>query len=153
MSMNFYILKTKRIVIRLNPGVFLFSTLILALLIFSCSKENDAESGSFNFGVEKQFELGKVNKSATNPLKFRIYEINDSRCPSDVVCVWQGMAEIKIEIETQRTDSIVLNTYNNLVDTVAHHIFTLKEVSPYPVSTKTVALKDYDVSLIITELD
>jgi len=40
----------------------------------------------------------------------------------------------------------------NPVDTVGSYIFKITDVLPYPVSTKTVKLEDYDVVLTIEKL-
>ena len=126
---------------------------IISLFLLACNKNDEVELEDFELGTEEQFKLGAINKSADNLLKFRITEINDSRCPSDVTCVWEGMVEVKISIENPITDSIALNSHNNLIDTVGQYIFELKEITPYPVSTKTIELEDYDVTLKIFELD
>lgn len=128
--------------------------LYLALLfigLFSCQKETSPEF--FSFGTEKSFHLNDEYLSGDNSLKFSISEINDSRCPSDVVCIWQGKADVKIEVENPIKETIVLNTFDNLKDTVGNYSFELKDVSPYPISTQTIKLEDYDVTLKILELD
>ena len=124
---------------------------ILTLFIFvSCNDETSSDS--FKIGFENEFQYGILNLSDNNSLKLSITEINDSRCPSDVVCVWQGEVVIKIEIELPQKGTISLSTYDNLIDTFANYSFELIDVSPYPISTETIELKDYRVTLKIEEL-
>jgi len=129
--------------------IYLFLALI-AISFISCEKETDPDS--FSFGLENDFKINGEYHSADNSLKFKITEINDSRCPSDVVCIWAGKTDVKIEVESPVTGTITLSTYNNPVDTVGNFSFKIIDVLPYPISTKTIQLKDYQVTLKIVEL-
>ncbi len=124
---------------------------ILTLFIFvSCNEETSSDS--FKIGFENEFQYGILNQSHDNSIKLSITEINDSRCPSDVVCVWQGEAIVKIEIELPQKGTISLSTYDNLIDTFANYSFELIDVSPYPISTEIIELNDYNVTLKVEEL-
>ena len=129
--------------------IYFFLALIVISFI-SCEKETDPDS--FSFGLENDFKINGEYHSADNSLKFKITEINDSRCPSDVVCIWAGKTDVKIEVESPVTGTIVLSTYDNPVDTVGNFSFKIIDVLPYPISTKTIQLKDYNVTLKIVEL-
>jgi hypothetical protein len=118
--------------------------------LISCDKESISES--FSVGLESNFKINNNYQSLDNSLDFTITEINDSRCPNDVVCVWEGKADVKIEVASPVKGSIMLSTYNHLLDTIGNYSFELIDVSPYPVSTKTIKLEDYDVTLKILEL-
>jgi hypothetical protein len=120
------------------------------ILFGSCSKESLPES--FEIGTEEEFQHGEMNQADENSLKFSITEINDSRCPSDVVCVWEGKADVKIVVESPHSGSIILSTYDNLIDTVGNFSFEILGVSPYPISTEIIKLEDYNVTLKIEEL-
>jgi len=129
--------------------IYLFLALI-AISFISCEKETVPDS--FSFGLENDFKINGEYHSADNSLKFKITEINDSRCPSDVVCIWAGKADVKIEVESPVTGTIVLSTYDNPVDTVGNFSFKIIDVLPYPISTKAIQLEDYNVTLKIVEL-
>ena len=129
--------------------IYLFLALI-AISFISCEKETVPDS--FSFGLENDFKINGEYHSADNSLKFKITEINDSRCPSDVICIWAGKADVKIEVESPVTGTITLSTYNNPVDTVGNFSFKIIDVLPYPISTKTIQLEDYNVTLKIVEL-
>lgn len=129
--------------------IYFFFTLIFISFI-SCDEEPVADS--FSFGLENDFKINGEYHSADNSVKFRITEINDSRCPSDVVCAWEGKADVKIQVESPVSGIITLSTYDNRVDTVGNYSFKLIDVSPYPISTKTIKLDEYDVTLKIVEL-
>ena len=79
-------------------------SLFVATTLSSCL--NDDNRNNFKIGLESEFQYGIINRSDNNSLIFSITEINDSRCPSDVVCIWQGEAVIKIEIDSPQKGTI-----------------------------------------------
>ncbi len=123
-------------------------SLMLTFALTGCNKEETAKP----FTLESKFKIDQVFHSTNNPLEFTLAEINDSRCPSDVVCVWKGQAEVKIIVKSPVQGTIVLNTFNHEIDTLGTYVFQLADVSPYPISTKTIALEEYDVTLKIEKL-
>ena len=125
---------------------------LIMLTFFSLSCEQETLPESFVLGQEKNFEWGTDYYSNANSIKLTIAEINDSRCPSDVVCVWEGEALVKINVETSTTQTIELSTFDNQKDTIDLFSIELIDVSPYPVSTKNIDLEDYIVTLKIEEI-
>ena len=121
------------------------SFILLASLFVtvSCTKEDIFNTYDIAFG-----ETITHNKN----VELTFQEIQDSRCPTDVVCVWEGKADVRINVDSPQSGSILLSTYDNLIDTVGGYSFELIDVSPYPISTKTIKLKDYNVALKIVEL-
>ncbi|MBN2635222.1 MAG: hypothetical protein JXR61_03055 [Prolixibacteraceae bacterium] len=132
-------------------SIYILFTLFTGLLFSSCEKEE--RSGNFEFGVEKSCEINIEYQSIDNSVKFKLTEINDSRCPSDVVCIWQGMVTVKIVVEKPVSETIELNSYNNTTDTLANYSLELMDVLPYPVSTQTTEMDEYDVKLQVKILD
>lgn len=122
----------------------LISTLFLtSIFLISCTKEEISDP----VNLENKFSINKIYELEKSSLKFTITEISDSRCPSDVECKWEGEARVKIISETPVKDSIVLSTFNNAIDTIANYSFELVDVTPYPISTETIELNDYLVTL------
>ncbi|MCD6354743.1 MAG: hypothetical protein J7L95_04255 [Prolixibacteraceae bacterium] len=64
-----------------KTGIFL----LVVFFTLSCSKERSPEV--FDLELESTFQIGGVYLSQDNLLKFKIDEINDSRCPGDVTCI------------------------------------------------------------------
>jgi len=128
---------------------YIFLAFIM-ISIISC--DNEPVPDSFSFGLENDFKINEEYHSIDNSLVFSITEINDSRCPSDVVCIWAGKADVKIKVEHPVAGTITLSTYDNPADTVGSYSFKIIDVLPYPISTKTVKLEDYDVVLKIEKL-
>ena len=129
-----------------------FLAIFITLLMLtgpSCQDEFIPES--FILNQEGSFRYGGIYYSGSL-LKFKISEVNDSRCPSDVICIWQGEATIKIQLESPVKADIELSTYHHPTDTVGNYTFELTGVSPYPISTKEIEFKDYRISLLIGHL-
>jgi hypothetical protein len=87
---------------------------------------------------------------------FRFSDINDSRCPEDVVCVWEGEAVVFIDCWTE-------SRYLGVIEIKAppaepqsggvtgnhsyYYRFTCTAVDPYPNSPATTLKEDYTVTL------
>lgn len=117
---------------------------------FSC--ENEEEYRLFTIGVENGFQIDTEYISFDDFVNFSVVNINDSRCATDVVCVWEGKADVTIEIEKPLPGTIILNTHDNLIDTIGDYSFELKDVLPLPISTKTIELEEYRITLKIEEI-
>lgn len=76
-----------------------------------------------------------------NGIRVRFESVtNDSRCPSDVVCVWAGNAEVVLSAEDAAGSPpirVVLNSQIEPRVASAHGLsFTLASLAPTPVSTQ-----------------
>ncbi len=131
----------------MNKPIILF---FLGYFLAGCSEV--IIPADFHFNKEENFKLHLEYLSSDNNLKVEIINIEDSRCPSDVVCVWQGEARVEIVLEETQTFSTVLSTYDNQVDTLGNYSLELIDVKPYPVSDKVIKTEDYDVTLKIKRI-
>ena len=101
---------------------------------------------------DNKFKHGEIIQSDNNKISLEITNINDSRCPSDVVCIWEGEARITLEFKNSTISVFELSTNGPLIDTVDNYIFKLIEVNPYPVSTEVLELKDYRIKMDVEKL-
>lgn len=90
----------------------------------------------------------------------KLVDVQDSRCPKDVQCIWEGDAVVTLRINSaDTTQNFVLHTNpkqeeGKLAETeiFMHHI-QLLDVSPYPLSTANdLELIDYEIDLQVTKL-
>lgn len=133
-----------------------FYFMLLAMLILgACSKEE--LSGFFDLGLENVFKIDGIYESSDQSLKFTIVDVNDSRCPSDVVCVWAGKADVTIRMEKPVEGELLLSTLDNGIshstDTLGNFAFSLISIEPYPVSTKTIKPEDYTIRLKVEKIN
>lgn len=104
-----------------------------------------------------QFQL-KVNQTAslesdTVKVKF-LNVISDSRCPTDVTCVWEGEAKIAVNIIKDGQDLGDFNLTNRAGQNnqvFDGHRIQITKIDPSPISDKKIALSDYVVTLTISK--
>ena len=77
------------------------------------------------------------------------YDIEDSRCPSDVTCMWEGQVNVMINIRNE-TDKISAQfTPNHSLTYITPYNITLTDIQPYPISTER---PDYTATLKIEDM-
>ena len=80
----------------------------------------------------------------------------DSRCPSDVTCVWAGRATavIKVEMYGNELGRVFLTLGgddNSNLAPIGNYTIELINLEPYPVSTKEIAAEDYVARVAVTQ--
>ncbi len=93
--------------------------------------------------------------------------VKDSRCPTDVQCVWSGIVDVRLtaRLPPQPTEEFVLggttDSEGNVLGPVveasgptgawyAGYTITLKQVTPYPQhANETIPFEDYAVTLVV----
>ena len=88
-------------------------------------------------------------------LKMTLLDIEDSRCPSDVLCVWQGTVTAKIKLEKGKQDlgihNITLADVEENEKTFDGYYIRFTNVEPYPESTKPIEPADYVSTFSVSE--
>ena len=81
--------------------------------------------------------------------------LEDSRCPANVQCVWEGNARVDFILKQEgRSEQIfTLNTFAGfLTDTTVNGIrFEMIDMLPYPVVDKDYQLDDYILQILISD--
>lgn len=119
-----------------------------------------AEEGLVSATIGEQFQL-KVNQIAnlqSDNIKIKFLNVTeDSRCPSDVECGWQGQASVTININQDGQDlgnfklTSVGGEEQKAIRKFIGEQIKLVEVSPYPTSTKTIQLSDYVATFVVSD--
>jgi hypothetical protein len=114
---------------------------VMVLMAHSCSKkEIELKEGILEIGVQK-CAAGNIGGDNLTLCVDSIPE--DSRCPSDVVCVWAGRAVVKFSLtKNEQTYRFALSTLNMpnsyKKDTViSGYKIELINVHPYPKTTSS----------------
>ena len=77
-----------------------FSTLLAA----ACATSTGAVRP---IGLDQETELAPGQSVQSGPLRITFTRVEgDSRCPTDVTCVWEGDALVKIEVSQQPGDPV-----------------------------------------------
>ena len=109
--------------------------------------------------LDSPFDL-KVGETADINSDFQITLLNvldDSRCPSDVTCIWEGTvsAEVNIVKDGENRGKYVIPF--GLIDSAALQsidgfFIMLYDVKPYPISTNQITPSEYVATLIVSKI-
>ena len=80
--------------------------------------------------------------------------VSDSRCPSNVTCVWAGDAEVQVTISKPGFAPLTTVLHTNLTpQSVAYNGYTvtLNDLAPYPVSTSPINPSSYVATFTVTQ--
>ena len=106
----------------------------------------------------RPFELKFGQKASIDSEKIGITFANvteDSRCPSDVVCIQAGQATIRVSVEVNGTDAgqqmLTVGPKAKDSATFGQYSVGLVKLDPYPVSKVHTAPKDYVATLVVSK--
>jgi hypothetical protein len=104
-------------------------------------------------GEEFQMAVGERVSIPEENLWLRFLGVDsDSRCPSDVVCVWEGDGAVLIEVAPlvgdSRTDTLH-TTLEPKVINLGQLELALIRLDPYPISTSPIGSDEYVATLIL----
>ena len=98
----------------------------------------------------------KIGETAVidGPLEMTLLDVEDSRCPSDVVCVWQGTVSAKVQLQKGTQDlgihTISMETIEGNEETFDGYYIRLTNVEPYPMSTSPIEPSDYSLTFFVS---
>ena len=133
--------------------------LIAVLAACSSSTSTDVSATSQNSQTASQQEVGrafamKIGESIMlNDLRLTFRSVEaDSRCPTDVVCVWAGDAEVALKIEQNGRSAIAaLHTTTPPKKTEWNgYTISLVSLSPARRSDTPVKPEDYRAEILVT---
>ena len=127
----------------MRTTLFIASISLLAACSRAASAPADVKAGQSILLAE-----GQSATVSNSTVVVRFVSANDSRCPSDVVCVSAGEAVISLSLAgaaASRTDTVRLVKQPRAV-TYGGFVFEATDLQPYPkstgpVSTKTLTLR------------
>lgn len=127
--------------------------LISIIAIGSCSKEDFDQK--LEVRVAEPFEL-KINHVATinkTDLKIKVIDIlEDSRCPKDAVCAWEGQVKLEVEITINNhttTKEMVTRLGKDIPTQVGEYNISVPQVTPDRQIDERIELIDYTFTFFI----
>ena len=125
----------------------------LIFLIFIGFAANVFAIDSKEIELDKQFTIKAEQTVSLDNLKVTFLEIvEDSRCPSDVTCVWQGRASIKLNAENEdHSEDMILTMGENSTAQIEMYKINLIDLSPYPISKKIISTEEYVATMNISK--
>ena len=125
----------------------LIINLIVILSYYTCQKQFEPmkETVELKYGITKIFD---------DPgLTLRFDSVADSRCPTDVVCVWEGNAAVSFSFKSGNNESgFILNTHTGFrTDTLVNgYRIKLVDLKPLPKHDPPTNPEDYRAEVLIT---
>lgn len=103
-----------------------------------------------------QLRVGQQKSMANGKVRVKFISVmEDSRCPSDVNCIWAGNAKVKVQVIVRggETKIFELNTNTNAKGGTADaYRVQLESLTPYPRSNRKIRRNDYRLVISITKL-
>ena len=143
----------------MKTAIFL-SILFVLFIIQNAEGANSSISLSKTIHPElnSPFKLGISDDAMIeNGPQIIILDIEDSRCPSDVTCVWEGEVKVSANVIKGNQDlgKFILTSRGGDKDLSTQNIggysIQIVGVDPYPVSTKKILPSDYAVTLTVSD--
>ncbi len=129
---------------------------VLPSLSFAAPTDSAASKYKPRLGSEFEIHVGeRVNLHKTKlSVKF-VTVTEDSRCPSDVTCVWAGNARLQLTVSNGRSSKTLTLNSNTAAplppdSTFAGYSVKLVNLSPYPLSKRPIARGSYVATLIVS---
>ncbi len=149
-----------------NPSIHIYKSkamkkaivpiLLSTALLFACDKSDDTAAKSAK--LNQAFTL-KINEAAkVEDIKITFLDITeDSRCPTNVDCIWAGrvVADFKAEkggetVIKSVTDNPQANDATLSTSFEAFgHLVTLQEVTPYPAEPGDIEKSEYRAKIVV----
>ena len=127
---------------------------VLGMLVFAGCEDQQED---FVVPLDKEVSVRIDRRYTVYPnLSFEVDEVNDSRCPRGVVCIWQGVAVVWVkvfesaQIQAAEADRLRLSTHESRSQTYDDYHFELIDVEPYPDIEEEYDEEDIRVVLKIT---
>ncbi|MCS6936439.1 MAG: hypothetical protein NZ610_04320 [Candidatus Bipolaricaulota bacterium] len=126
------------------------SLLIVALMTFT----GCVQPATALFKLDEPFWVRVEHSVQIERLSVRFVRvIEDSRCPIDVVCVWEGNAQVELELQTQSASPAQMTLNSMLAPTeleYAGYRVRYLDLEPRPCTRCRLNPKEYRLKLIVS---
>jgi len=128
--------------------------LLSVLFFFSCAEDPDCVDISIGEEISIQVFDTATYCSENLSITFNAYP-NESRCPSNVTCIWAGFVEVELLINQKGKESVLkLSTEPNLSGLpvqakVGDYAIKLIDVTPYPATNIRIDPDQFSVVLLV----
>ncbi|MSR22573.1 MAG: hypothetical protein EXR92_03365 [Gemmatimonadetes bacterium] len=126
---------------------------LLTLALTGCAGASPAESVILTAPVDSlvTLRLGQIVQIAGGPLRIRFEGVtSDSRCPTNVVCVWEGDATVHLRVAAGEGEGSAVELHTSLdprSHVTAGYRITLEELGPAPQSGAPISQAGYSAGI------
>ncbi|BDQ31507.1 hypothetical protein NZNM25_05030 [Nitrosopumilus zosterae] len=119
--------------------------------VFASSSKDVALDSPFTLKIE---DTAKIDSE----LRLTVLDaVEDSRCPSDVTCVWEGAVSVQVNLIRDDLDlgnhTILLGESEDDKQIFAGYFIKLITVEPYPSSTVPIKSSDYVLTFLVSKIN
>jgi len=139
--------------------VLFFISLVLLIGVSIGCGESDDDSSLPALGSQFKLKVDQTTALESDNIKVKLLNVtDDSRCPSDVVCIWAGQVNVLVNVtkndENLGDVTITLGASNPdlAVKNVGDYLVEVIEVNPYPISTHKIEPSEYIVTLKVSRM-
>lgn len=120
------------------------------LLVLFTACESPLTNHVYDYNEEFEMTLGEEVRIGREGIQVEFVDVlEDSRCPSDVTCVWAGNGKVQIRFDR---NNIQLNTYLEPQEVSIENVnIQLVSLEPYPEEPRQFEKEEYKVRLLITK--
>lgn len=98
-------------------------------------------------------QIGKTAEIKSESVMITLTDIEDSRCPADVTCVWEGEVILHLNLkkggDKSKETSVKLKTSQSAEISFESYSISLSNVEPYPTSTNEIKKELYSATLVV----
>jgi hypothetical protein len=127
--------------------------LMMAACLAACGEgPTSASTMTVPLGREFALRVGETAAVEGTSLRISVTKVaDDSRCPVDVQCVWEGDAAVSVVVTESAAQSYELHTSGRFAREVAHGPYqvSLVRLDPAPRSTVPLSPGDYRATLLV----
>ncbi|MFX0016745.1 MAG: hypothetical protein ACFFB2_18835 [Promethearchaeota archaeon] len=131
-------------------------TIIIGPMIAFFLLPQPTEVNFGEIGTDISLHIGESVIIKDHGIKLKFVDVlDDSRCPSDVECVWEGTVSLLINIQYRRQDlgDFILNSSNVHKVSFMGYYVKFKELEPYPISTEIIPKASYFATFNVDEYE
>jgi hypothetical protein len=126
---------------------------LIGALACSASNRTAVERTEVDASLNSEFALpmGHTARVAASDVRVSFNDVSeDSRCPTDAQCVWEGNATVRLGVDSAgRAQGVDLKTSVRQSVTAFGIIFELRDLQPAPTTKSQIAKGDYVATLLL----
>ncbi|MFX0123604.1 MAG: hypothetical protein ACFFAE_08165 [Candidatus Hodarchaeota archaeon] len=129
-------------------------TIVIGTTIAYLMLPQTTEANSAEINTEISLHIGESVIIKDHGIKLKFVDVlEDSRCPSDVECVWEGTVSLMINIQhnSQALGNFILNSSNLYKTSFLGYYVKFIELEPYPISTEIIPKTSYRATFSVNE--
>ncbi len=131
----------------MRPHHYLFP-LLLTVALVACRSAGD--SAPREVGLDQEVQLAPAERAVFGPSKLDIEfvrVVEDSRCPSDVTCVWAGEVKVQLSSRTGGAEAVQHELTTGKEAAVGELRLMIVRVQPERITTREISPEQYRVTL------